>query len=315
MDNVTTLQLAKMAMTQRQIKEIYGGEIKGYAIAHGMVKPDEKNRCWRLHYSDEVSFHLDALPCVPEESDVIAAITSRGVPAQLAALAVAITDKRHPDYERISRALLSSNPRGFATWFEECARPSALARIRGLLERKLYARVEDVPPYEWRTPLQRSIQFLKRHRDVMFRDDPTVGPISMVITNLAAHAYSGETDISSALTNIVEKMPQYVRQTRPRVPNPADPAEDYADKWSRNPILEQNFWAWHAQARTDVASLSRLLRSPSLAEGVRRIVAVDLTEEELKQLEAPEVRSTRQVVRAAPALSIPTAPRPWSDHD
>ena len=36
---------------------------------------------------------------------------------------------------------------------------------------------------------------LKRHRDLMFRDNPEFGPISMIITNFAAHAYRGEADI------------------------------------------------------------------------------------------------------------------------
>ena len=50
--------------------------------------------------------------------------------------------------------------------------------MRQLVERRLYASVEDVPPYEWKTPLQRSIQILKRHRDVMFRDEPRRAPRS-----------------------------------------------------------------------------------------------------------------------------------------
>ncbi len=204
-------------------------------------------------YADEVNFHLDTLPCVPEEQAVILGLTSRGVPPELAALAIAITDRRHPQYDQITSALLSSNPRGFAKWFERRARPVAETRLRQLVERRLYASVEDVPPYEWKTPLQRSIQILKRHRDVMFQKNPGVGPISMIITNLAAHAYAGETDVWSALTNIVERMPQYVKPTRPRVPNPADPAEDYADKWARNPALEENFWLWHTQVKVDLA--------------------------------------------------------------
>ena len=37
---------------------------------------------------------------------------------------------------------------------------------------------------------------LKRHRDTMFRHKLDVAPISMIITNLAAHAYGGETDLA-----------------------------------------------------------------------------------------------------------------------
>jgi hypothetical protein len=53
---------------------------------------------------------------------------------------------------------------------------------------------EDVPTYELKTPLQRAIQLLKRHRDVMFVDNLDVAPISMILTNLAGHAYGGEAE-------------------------------------------------------------------------------------------------------------------------
>src|SRR5437660_5644200 len=51
LDNVTTLTMAKTAMTQKQLKELYGTEIKEYARANGMIAPvEEKDRCWRLAY-------------------------------------------------------------------------------------------------------------------------------------------------------------------------------------------------------------------------------------------------------------------------
>jgi len=222
LDNVTTLQIAKTRMSQKELKNLYGAEIKAYAIAHKMTDPvEERNRCWRLFYADEFSFHLDSLPCVPEDQQVVEAIIGSGVPVHLAAVAVAITDKRHPQYEQISSALFSSNPRGFAAWFEECARSWALPRLRELVKSNLYASVENVPAYEFKTPLQQAIQILKRHRDVMFRNNPNLAPISMIITNLAAHAYEGELDLYAALTNIVEKMPYFVRSERPRIPNPS----------------------------------------------------------------------------------------------
>ena len=316
LDNVTTLELPKTAMTQKQLKHLYGDEVKDYARSRGMIEPaEEKNRCWRLHYSDEATFHLDTLPCIVEEPAVVEAITSRGVPPKLAGMAVAITDKRHPEYEQITRNLFSSNPRGFATWFEDRARPWAIAQMRRLVEQRLYASVEAVPPYEWKTPLQRSIQLLKRHRDVMFRDNPSVGPISMIITNLASHSYAGEPDILSALTNIVDKMPEFVRPSRPRVPNPANPAEDYADKWSKNSALESNFWAWHTQAKSDIAKLPTILSGNNLFSEVRRTFRVELTEDELRQFAAGVIRPASVAIRTAPVLSIPSAPRPWGQND
>jgi hypothetical protein len=312
LDNVTTLQVAKTQMSQKELKTLYGAEIKAYAIAHKMTDPvEERNRCWRLFYADEFSFHLDALPCVPEDQQVVDAIVKSGVPARLAALAVAITDKRHPQYEQISGALFSSNPRGFAAWFEECARSWALPRLRELVKSNLYASVEDVPAYEFKTPLQQAIQLLKRHRDVMFRTNLTVAPISMIITNLAAHAYTGEADLYTALTNIVEKMTHFVRSERPRVPNPANPAEDYADKWSLNPGLERYFWQWHTQARADLKRLPAFISGETLLRDVERTFGVTLGEEELRPYAIDRAQRAPAIVRA-PALVIPAStPRPW----
>lgn len=312
LDNVCLLRsLTKARITQAELKRLYGEEVKAYARAHNMLAPpEEHNRCWRLRYADEATFHLDTLPCVPQDPAVVRRLTDAGVPPDLAGRAVAITDRKHPEYRVVSNLWTSSNPRGFARWFESRA---ALGRPRLLAENRLKASVEDVPPYEWKTTLQRSIQLLKRHRDVMFRDNPDLAPISMIITNLAAHAYSGQTDLASALTNILERMPDFVRPGRPRVPNPADPFEDYADKWSRDARLEANFWAWHAAAKTDVAKLPSVLRHGTLAKDIRAIFRVDMTETEVCEFE-PRPSSAPAVVRAAPALVIPTAPRPWADN-
>lgn len=312
LDNVCLLRaLTKGDITQVELKRLYGEEIKAYAAANSMLAPvEEHNRCWRLQYADEVSFHLDTLPCVPEDAEVVRRLVTLGVPPDLAGRTIAITDRKHPDYRVLSRLWTSSNPRGFAHWFELRA---ALGRTRGLTENRAQASIENVPPYEWKTTLQRSIQILKRHRDVMFRNDCDLAPISMIITNLAARAYEGEADLGTALTNIVARMGTFVRAGQPRVPNPADPAEDYADKWSRDARLETNFWKWHAAVTADVARLPEILCGNALEREVRGIFRVDLTENELRQF-VPRPTSTPAVPRVTPALIIPSAPRPWGNN-
>jgi hypothetical protein len=312
LDNVVTLTMPKTAMTQKQLKTLFGEEIRAYAEAHQMLSPiEEMNRCWRLHYSDEITFHLDTLPCVAEEESIIATIIGFGVPRELAKRAVAITDKRHPQYALTSSNWLSSNPRGFARWFEERTRSYALPRLRRLVESRLYSTVEDVPAYEWKTPLQRSIQLLKRHRDVMFQENPELAPISMILTNLATHSYNGASDIFAAVTEIVERMPSFIHAGRPRVPNPADPAEDYADKWTKDPQLEQNFWFWHVQVKADLARLPDLLRGDRLFASVRQMFRLDLTQEQLRQFQPAPV--SMRSVSAAPAIAIASAPKPWGN--
>ncbi len=312
LDNVTTLQLDKTALTQKQLKELYGAEISAYAEANGILAPiEEKHRCWRLRYADEINFHLDTLPSLPEDPARIAWLCAKGVPPDLASRAIAITDRRHPDYEHISDRLLSSNPRGFARWFTQRARPAAEHRLRKLVEGRAYATVDDVPPYEWKTPLQRSIQLLKRHRDCMFLDNPNLAPISMIITNLATHAYEGQTDIGAALVHIVTTMPQFIRATKPRVPNPTDPSEDYADKWESNPALEDNFWAWHHQVTADLGQLAAAATQRRLQPTIKAMFEVELTKDEARTLEPPTMSQPIRVV--APAIAISSAPKPWSN--
>ncbi len=302
------------AMSQMALKELLGAELREYARVHGMKPPTEHHRCWRLHYRDEVAFHLDSLPCVPAKAGVQEALIRSGVEQPYALRAVAITDRRRPGYVAPISEWLTSNPRGFARWFESRA---ALGRDPLLLERIRAGAVEDVPPYDWRTPLQRSIQLLKRHRDMMFADSADLAPISMIITNLAAHAYRGEVDLADALAGIVARMGQFVQPLCPRVPNPTHPQEDYADKWSRDALLEQNFWLWYTQVQHDVESLSGPLTRIE-PRTLQERFGVTLTAEEAARLapRAPAIVSSRAVSGNAGAAAvvpqvIRDAPRPW----
>lgn len=316
LDNVTTLDMSKSAITQKRLKELYGLEMRDYAEAHGMLAPlEEKNRCWRLRYADQEKFHLDSLPSLAEEEGVIFSLRVRNVPEELARRAIAITDRRHPAYANISNAWLTSNPRGFARWLESKMGPLADARRLDLVARRVYAKVEDVPSYELKTPLQRGIQLLKRHRDVMFAYNPEVAPISMILTNLAGRAYDGESDVYLAVRGILSRMLNLVREERPYVPNPTHPAEDYADKWSKDPRLERNFRLWHAQASKDFEQLPVLGDAVSLKAATKRSFRVDLTDDHLKRLGLPSAAPPAMITSAAPIVRISSAPRPWGRED
>lgn len=59
LDNVCVFQsVKKAAITQAELKALYGEEIKAYARAHKMLaEPSKHNRCWRLRYADEVNMN------------------------------------------------------------------------------------------------------------------------------------------------------------------------------------------------------------------------------------------------------------------
>jgi hypothetical protein len=131
----------------------------------------------------------------------------------------------------------------------------------------------------------------------------------MIITNLAAQAYQGEADLWTALRSIVERMHLFVRPTRPRVPNPTDPAEDYADRWTSNPALEENFWAWLKQVKTDLDRLPAIIGGDLLSKNLRTAFRVDLSENDLASFRRQS--GSNRVIASAPAIRITSAPRPW----
>ena len=312
LDLVCAVLLSKANISQKKVKELIGHEIQAYADAKQFNDPaEEKPRCWRLNYADAVSFHMDILPSVPEDPKTIELIVEQRVPRPLAELAIAITDNRHRFYEQIDSRWFSSNPRGIARWFEAQARAAAQSRISTLVENRAYASVEEVPPYEWKTTLQRSIQILKRHRDVMFLDNRDLAPISMIITTLAAHAYGGEQDLYSALTNILEGMPNFVRSQKPRIPNPVNPGEDFAERWARDSKYEDNFRLWHAQVKADLSHLFGIIDERKLANEVGNRLKLDLTDDHVRDLQGMRSSAAPRIVAAPTVVSIPSASRPW----
>jgi len=267
--------ITKENMSQKDFKELVGEELEKYRIARGIRnKLDAKRRCWRLEYQDEISFHIDIVPCLPTDEltreTYMTALHSSGMEELIALEAanttVYITDNQKLNYEIISDDWHISNPEGYAKWFEYKMQPE---KMIALLEK---AKVDDVPLFRRKNPLQIVIQLLKRHRDNWSCSLSDSKPISIIITTLAAHAYNGESDIISALKNIVNNMERFIRTSIPRVPNPVDPKEDFADKWydkdCKHLNLEKNFYQWLLSAKKDfnqiLSSDSVLLLSDTL---------------------------------------------------
>ena len=253
---------SKETYSQQELKILVGQDLEKYRQERSIQEElEEKHRCWRLNYQDQLKFHMDAVPAIPEDKPTRLVLQERmtgaGVEGPLAQtvaeLTVAITDNREPNYPLISARWNISNPEGYAKWFEfrmQQAKELLEARVAKLMVAKL----DQLPTYRWKPPLQICIQILKRHRDMMFENDPDGKPISIIITTLAARAYQGESDLESALRRIVTTMGSFVQATDPRVANPVNPAEDFADKWPSDPRLEANFWKWLARIQDNFRS-------------------------------------------------------------
>jgi hypothetical protein len=276
--------------TQADLKKLIGGEIESYRAARQIKAPvEEKHRCWRLEYEDHLSFHIDIVPCIPADSSrqrlltesMVAAGQDRSLSQDVTHYAVSITDDRHPQYKQLSHEWNISNPEGYARWFE--SRMQGASAI--LLEK---AQIDDLPLYKRKTSLQRSIQLLKRHRDQMFKDDPDVKPISIIITTIAAKAYSGQTSLDVALQAILDELERFSSSASTFVPNPVNPEENFADRWTMQQYehlrLRENFSAWVTQVRIDFATLITSTDMSFIAEHVAQKLSVRTMASELGSL-------------------------------
>ena len=251
----------KSLYTQEQLKEMVGAELESYRVAKGIKQElDEKHRCWRLEYMDEIKFHLDIVPCIPLNSDKQVDYKKRLEDAfnyeeflnhSMVDVAINITDDRLENYTIVSQDWNISNPEGYLKWFES-------RMTTGNFGLYSSSSLTPVPIYNRKTILQRCIQLLKRHRDNMFGENDSK-PISIIITTLAARAYNGELNLEEAMVNLLENMPKYINTIFPRVPNPVNPNEDFTDRWDtpegKKLNLEGNFRNWLLQAKVDFYNL------------------------------------------------------------
>lgn len=216
------------------VKQIVGDRLKNHGTYKKMLV--EKNRCWRLIYAGE--FYMDIIPGIPD---------ARGLRA---------TSLLVPDKELL--CWKETDPKGYAEWFLDCA-AIGVQDAGGIC-----AEVEPAPAapdINRKLPLQIVVQLLKRHRDLMFKDDEDA-PISIIITTLAARAYEGTQSITAALSQLLRQMPLQINRTDSGVPiieNPVNPMENFADKWIKHPRREKCFYEWIAQAQQDVDRLESAL--------------------------------------------------------
>ena len=176
----------------------------------------------------------------------------------------------------------------------------------------LQAKVEKLKTWQWKTPLQKAIQLLKRHRDSRFVSNPKSKPISIIITTLAAHAYQGEQDTASAIERILEDMDRYVSPAIPRVPNPVNQDEDFADKWYRPDCrelrLEENFRNWLAQARIDFKNIEALHSEEKVQKFAQEKFRVRIPQAELERI-LPNLKPPQDFGR--PSIITGKPARPW----
>ncbi len=268
-DLVCRLEGKNSDWAQYNLKQIVGDRLKQNKTYKEMLD-EEGRRCWTLEYSDDANYHMDILPSIVSEGHKV--ILERAFSStdfkDFAQTAIRITDNQETNYysETNPDYWNKSNPFGYAAWFQN--RCSLALRESVFLN----ASVNPMPKHQKnKLPLQRAVQILKRHRDIMFNGDDDK-PISIIITTLAAKAYQKETDITTALTTIVNSMELFIEERySPEhgkmikwIGNPVNDEENFADKWPEFPNKEKNFYKWLNKAKNDIATITQTRGVPAI---------------------------------------------------
>ena len=248
--------------TQKHIKQMVGLRLRTHGVYSDMLDKKEGRRCWTLLYrqdSDNVKerYHMDILPCVADSkfnSNMELYRSKSFSSIKLDNIAIRITDNKAPNYDNSTLIIdwLKSNPDGYAMWFAD--------RCKYYTEKRENITDTIMPIGKYiknKSVLQRIVQILKRHRDIMFKDDEDK-PISIIITTLAARAYKGEDSLLEGLVNVISTMENYITKDQSGnyvISNPTNSEDNFADKWPTHPKRKENFFRWLRQVKSDVNSI------------------------------------------------------------
>ena len=256
-DLVYRLIEKKATWTQFNIKSLVGNRLKEHGIYKDMLDEEGRRGGTLLYRQDSDNakehYHMDILPCVAdtgytERLQRMVALSFSA--AEVEKIAIRITDNKTPEYYTSTDKgdWMKSNPDGYAMWFaSRCKNATELRAtiMNSIMPIGTYVAEKSI--------LQRIVQILKRHRDIMFNGEEDK-PISIIITTLASRAYQGETNLFEGLSNVIDNMEMYIRRNADGtylIENPVNHEENFADKWATHPKRKDNFFKWLRKLKED----------------------------------------------------------------
>lgn len=283
-------------LSARQLKfDVVKPLLLNYRKISGKI--EEKRRCWHVEYDEVPNFHMDIVPAFTVDTHIM------------------ITDHNE---ETNSYEYIGSNPAGYTEWFlsrSEKQRTMLFEEYKRNNRSLVFAQadIEKIKRHKIKTPLQRAVQLLKRHRDIMFeRRNPHDKPISVIITTIAGQLYQEENNLVDALICILDEAETYIFKNKHGddffIENPSFAGENFADKWNEYPSRAAAFFEWLNQAKRDftdkgLLSMSRVQMAAAMNSAIGAITSKRVFSEMAKEEELAIINKQIKVDPKAGTLS------------
>lgn len=222
--------------------------IRGLLESHGRYegKIQEKKPCIRIQYADSSQFHMD-----------IASAKNGGG-----------NQNDEIQISRIDEDLMyyydPSNPKGYVEWFKKVMNYEKILLEKRALLAEAETDIEKIELTQIHSSLQKSIQILKRHRDIYFakKANSEDKPSSVVITTLCGLSYESEMSYKSnkdnvyiTIKNMLNNFDNVIKHSFEDgwiLNNPSMSDENFLKKWKDNRDLKSAYDNWLRQAKLDI---------------------------------------------------------------
>ena len=215
--------------------------LASYGVYKGKI--EDKKPCIRIQYAESAQFHMDIASAQEAQSKDNSIKIARW--------------KGNDEY-----FYDVSNPKGYIGWFKKTMDYDTIMK-RALFEAVAQTEVEELKLSRMRTTLQKTVQILKRHRDIYFngKGNSDDRPASIIITTLCAKIYEDKrglfdtTNIYSTIAMLLRSFNQYLIKNDKGdyyLANPSNKNENFLQKWNDNPSLAVAFYEWFRQAQKDI---------------------------------------------------------------
>ena len=287
-DLVCHLKQVNGGVAPREVNRFVGDRLRENATYRKMMQP--LNRGWRINYANE--FHLDITPSIKN--------TRCQNGGEL------VPDRQQQEWK-------PSNPLGYAKWFE------AHAALQPAIEMAARAEVTPFPVQgRFKGVLRRSVQIIKRHRDMHAQDkDSDLKPISIILTTLAAKAYKmciekkGYQSDLDLLMDLLRGMVDCIQTDWVNgkkvyaILNETTVGENFAEKWNADPRRADAFFAWHRAAIVSLESVWTVEGIDAVAARLSKSFGPDVVDRSIKHFtQAIDTARMNNTLRVAPRTGL-----------